>query len=171
MIIDITGVTSGTSPYDVFLCTWDLNNCFFVSGSVSIPPTVQIDSDNFYQNEELLQLKIIDGAGCVFTEPLPCTATPTPTPTATPTPTPSPTPTNTPIPTPEPTPTPVPCLEYSVYNLYDNMLELNFEPCCGEVNISPYGLVGQTTVTFCSTTYPTTSSPSTITLLGNCPNC
>ena len=65
MIIDITGVTSGTSPYDVFLCTWDLSSCFFVSGSVAIPPTVQIDSDNFFPNEELLQLKIIDGAGCV----------------------------------------------------------------------------------------------------------
>jgi hypothetical protein len=51
------------------------------------------------------------------------------------------------------------------------MFELNFEPCCGEVNVSPYGLAGTTTLTFCSTSYPTTSASSTITLLGNCPSC
>ena len=96
MILDITVVTSGTSPYDIFLCTWDLNNCFFVSGSTSIPPTIQIDSDNFFPNEDLLQLKIIDGNGCItfnyyiLPTPTPTTSNfPTPTPTLTPTPSPT----------------------------------------------------------------------------------
>ena len=114
MIIDITGVTSGTSPYDIFLCDWTLTSCFYVSGVTSIPPTIHIDSDNYFPNLDLLQIKIIDGAGCVFIEPQPCTVipTPTPTPTASPTPTPTatptPTPTATPTPTPTATPTPTP---------------------------------------------------------------
>jgi hypothetical protein len=81
MIIEITGVTSGTSPYDIFLCNWDLTSCFYVSGVTAIPPNVYINSDNYFPNLELLQIKIIDGTGCVFVDPQPCTVTPTPTPT------------------------------------------------------------------------------------------
>jgi hypothetical protein len=174
MIIDITGVTSGTSPYDIFLCDWTLTSCFYVSGVTSIPPTVHIDSDNYFPNLELLQIKIIDGAGCVFTEPQPCPVTPTPTPTPTPTFTPTPTPTFTPTPTPTftPTPTPTPCNYYRVGNIGDGIIEVTFTPCCGEINISPYGL-SNGNFSICSSTTPITSSVTygTVTLLSTCPTC
>ena len=60
MLIEITGVTSGNSPYDIYLCTWDLSSCFFISGSTTIPPTVTINTDNYFPNNELLQIKIVD---------------------------------------------------------------------------------------------------------------
>jgi hypothetical protein len=171
MIIQITGVTSGTSPYDVFLCNWDLSSCFYISGYTNIPPTVYIDSDNYFPNLELLQIKIIDGAGCVFVDPQACIATPTPTPTSTPTPTPSPTPTVTPTPT--PSPTPIPCYSYRISNSSDGMIQVNFTPCCGESQTSPYSLSGGNIITVCSSTLPTTSSViyGSVVLLGACSSC
>ena len=172
MIIDITGVTSGTSPYDIFLCDWTLTSCFYISGVTNIPPNVYIDSDNYFPNLELLQLKIIDGIGCVFVEPQPCIPTPTPTPTSTPTPTPTSTPTPTPTPTPMPTFKPPTCLYYRVGNIGDGIIEVTFTPCCGEINISPYGL-SNGNFTICSSTLPTTSSVTdgAVTLLSTCPTC
>ncbi len=98
MLIEISGVTNGTGPYDVYLCTWDLLSCFYVSGVTTIPPNIVIDSDNYFPSLELLKLKIVDNYGCVEIIETPCEPTPTPTPTATPTPTPTPTPTATPLP-------------------------------------------------------------------------
>ena len=164
MIIEITGVTSGTSPYDIYLCNWDLTSCFYISGVTNIPPNVYIDSDNYFPNLELLQLKIIDGIGCVFVDPQPCIPTPTPTPTSTPKPT------LTPTPTPTPTPT---CTYYSIYNGNEVIIQVNFTSCCGEIDVSPFGLQVDNTLFICSTTTPTVSllTSTVISNLGVCPTC
>lgn len=106
MIIQITGVTSGNSPYDVFLCDTGYTSCFLISGSCTIPPTVIIDTDYFFPNYNYVGLKLVDTNGCIITQNQVCIPAPTPTPTTSPTPTPTTTPT--PTPTTTPTPTPVP---------------------------------------------------------------
>jgi hypothetical protein len=68
MIIQITGVTSGTSPYDVFLCDTGYTSCFLISGSCQIPPTVTIETDNFFPNYDSIGVKLIDSNGCIYTE-------------------------------------------------------------------------------------------------------
>lgn len=72
MLIEITGVTSGQSPYDVFLCNPDLTSCFYISGNTIIPPSVIIDTQNYFPNEFLLNLKIIDTNGCTFIKTIDC---------------------------------------------------------------------------------------------------
>ena len=64
MLIEITGVTSGTSPYNIYVC--DSNNaaCFFVTGVTSFSPSLVIDTDNFFPNLQAVYLKIIDGTLC-----------------------------------------------------------------------------------------------------------
>jgi hypothetical protein len=88
---------SGTSPFDIYLCDINLNQCVFTQTEtspsypiiISLPPT-------FYGVNQLI-VKIIDGNGCetfnyyILPTPTP-TASNTPTPTITPTPTPTPTP-------------------------------------------------------------------------------
>ena len=88
MIIDVTGVTSGSSPYLIYLCDWDLSSCFFITGVTSIPPIVQIDSNYYFPGLQLLKVKIFDNDGCFEIIEAPCL--PTPQPTATPLPTPLP---------------------------------------------------------------------------------
>ena len=88
MIIDVTGVTSGSSPYLIYLCDWDLSSCFFITGVTSIPPTIQIDSNYYFPGLQLLKVKIFDNDGCFEIIDAPCL--PTPQPTATPLPTPLP---------------------------------------------------------------------------------
>jgi hypothetical protein len=88
MIIDVTGVTSGSSPYLVYLCDWNLSSCFFITGVTSIPPTIQIDSNYYFPGLQLLKVKIFDNDGCFEIIDAPCL--PTPQPTATPLPTPLP---------------------------------------------------------------------------------
>jgi hypothetical protein len=68
MIIYVTGVTSGTSPYDVFLCNTGYTSCFLISGSCQIPPTVVINTNYFFPNYNYLGLKIVDTKGCIFRE-------------------------------------------------------------------------------------------------------
>jgi len=68
MIIYVTGVTSGTSPYDVFLCNTGYTSCFLISGSCQIPPTVVINTNYFFPNYNYLGLKIVDTNGCIFTK-------------------------------------------------------------------------------------------------------
>ena len=65
MIIEITGVTSGTSPYDIFICDQTNTSCFYVSGSTTIPPNVYIYADNYFPNEQNLWVKLIDTDGCI----------------------------------------------------------------------------------------------------------
>lgn len=114
MIIEITGVTSGLTPFDVYLCDTGYTSCFLISGSCLIPPTIVINTNNYFPNSNEVGIKLIDSNGCITTENKICipTPTPTPTPSSTPTPTPtiSPTPTATATPTPtiSPTPTPTP---------------------------------------------------------------
>jgi hypothetical protein len=85
---------SGTSPFDIYLCDINLNQCVFIQTEtspsypiiISLPPT-------FYGVNQLI-VKIIDGNGCeTFNYYILPTPTPTPTITPTITPTPSPTPT------------------------------------------------------------------------------
>lgn len=64
MLITVTGSTSGTSPYNIYICDATNTSCFYVSGVTSIPPSVIIDSDNYFPNEDSLHLKIIDGSMC-----------------------------------------------------------------------------------------------------------
>ena len=86
MIIDITGVTSGSSPYLIYLCDWDLSSCFFITGVTTIPPIVQIDSNYYFPGLQLLKVKIFDRKGCFEIIDVPCLPTPPPNPTPLPTP-------------------------------------------------------------------------------------
>ena len=149
MLIEISGVTNGTGPYDVYLCTWDLLSCFYVSGVTTIPPNIVINSDNYFPNLELLQIKIIDGAGCVFTEPQPCTVIPTPTPT----PTASPTPTPTATPTPTPTATPIPCDCYTLEGGGSSGATFGYYDCSSVYQVVIVGT--GVTVNYCMSTAPT----------------
>lgn len=64
MIIQITGVTSGTSPYNIYICDSNNIGCFFVSGVTTIPPSVTIDTENYFPNAQAVYIKIIDGSIC-----------------------------------------------------------------------------------------------------------
>jgi hypothetical protein len=118
MIIQITGVTSGTSPYDVFLCDTGYTSCFLISGSCQIPPTVVVNTDYFFPNYYYVGLKLVDTNGCIFTQNQVCIPAPTPTPTVSPTPTSTPTSTPTPTTSPTPTPTPTPGLTVNLWDQY-----------------------------------------------------
>jgi hypothetical protein len=72
MVIEITGVTSGLSPYDIFICDQTNTSCFYVSGSTTIPPSVYIYTDNYFPNEQILNVRLIDTNGCVKTYLLVC---------------------------------------------------------------------------------------------------
>jgi hypothetical protein len=65
MIIEITGVTSGQSPYDIFLCSTGGTSCFFISGNTFIPPNIVIDSEDYFPGEQTLLVRLIDTNGCV----------------------------------------------------------------------------------------------------------
>lgn len=73
MIIEITGVTSGQSPYDVFLCTTGNTNCFFISGNTTIPPNIILNTEDYFPSEQVLSIKLIDTNGCIHNEILDCT--------------------------------------------------------------------------------------------------
>jgi len=73
MIIEITGVTSGQPPYDVFICDTGGTACFFVSGNTNIPPSVIIDTNNFFPYKEQIIIKIIDTNGCIYQNLQNCT--------------------------------------------------------------------------------------------------
>lgn len=72
MILQITGATSGTSPYDIFLCNQDNTSCFYVSGLTTIPPDVYILTDNYFPGENVLFVKLIDLDGCVKEQKIAC---------------------------------------------------------------------------------------------------
>jgi hypothetical protein len=65
MIIEITGVTSGQSPYDIFICDSTNTSCFFVSGNTYIPPSVIINTDDYFPYQQSLYVRIVDTNGCV----------------------------------------------------------------------------------------------------------
>ena len=64
MLIEITGVTSGTSPYNIYVCDSNNTACFFVTGVTSFSPSLVIDTDSFFPNLQAVYLKIIDGTLC-----------------------------------------------------------------------------------------------------------
>ena len=130
MIIDVTGVTSGSSPYLIYLCDWSLNSCFFITGVTSIPPIVQIDSNYYFPGLQLLKVKIFDNDGCFEIIDAPCLPTPTS------------------LPPPPPTPTPgcAPCLDVCTYwqiNLGAGPCIFKLFDCNGNiVNIRFFGTAG-----------------------------
>ena len=72
MNVEITGVTSGQPPYDIFICDSTNTSCFFVSGSTFIPPNIIFDTDDFFPNENYLYLRIVDTNGCVYSTVINC---------------------------------------------------------------------------------------------------
>lgn len=72
MLVEITGVTSGQSPYDFFICNQTNTSCFFVSGSCNLPPSVIFDTDNYFPYEQTLYVRVIDTNGCVHNNILVC---------------------------------------------------------------------------------------------------
>lgn len=72
MIIKITGDTGGVEPYDIYLCDPTNTGCFYISGLTYIPATVEINTDNYFPNEKLLFLKVIDVNGCIYTKSIDC---------------------------------------------------------------------------------------------------
>jgi hypothetical protein len=88
---------SGTSPFDIYLCDINLNQCVFIQTETSPSyPIIITPPPTFYGVNQLI-VKIIDGNGC---ETFNYYILPTPTPTASHTPTPTVTPTLTPTPSP-----------------------------------------------------------------------
>jgi hypothetical protein len=72
MIIQITGDTGGLEPYDIFLCDPSNTSCFYVSGLTTIPATVEINTENYFPNETILYIRIIDVNGCIYTKEINC---------------------------------------------------------------------------------------------------
>lgn len=72
MIIQITGDTGGLEPYDIFLCDPSNTSCFYVSGLTTIPATVEINTENYFPNEIILYIRIIDVNGCIYTKEINC---------------------------------------------------------------------------------------------------
>ena len=65
MIIEITGVTNGAGPYDIYLCDPTNTSCFYISGNTSIHGSVYVNTESFFPNENLLYIKIVDTSGCI----------------------------------------------------------------------------------------------------------
>jgi hypothetical protein len=74
MLIEITGVTSGQAPYDVFICNQANTSCFLVTGGTNIPPTLIFDTELYFPYEQVVTLKIIDLFGCQITDIVVCRA-------------------------------------------------------------------------------------------------
>ena len=72
MILQITGTTSGTSPYDIFLCDENNTSCFYISGLTNIPPDVYILTDNYFPGENVVFVKLIDLNGCIHEQKIVC---------------------------------------------------------------------------------------------------
>lgn len=100
MIVEITGVTSGQSPYDIFLCNSGGTSCFFISGNTQIPPNIYIDSEDYFPGEEKLLLRLIDTNGCIHDEIQDCL------------------------------PTPCSCSEYMVVWNSPSIVTFSYDPCC-----------------------------------------
>jgi hypothetical protein len=145
MILEITGVTSGQSPYDIFLCNTGGTSCFFISGNTFIPPNVLIDTQNYFPNEETLLLRLIDTNGCVHDEIQNCASGATGS---------------------------CVCNEYKVKWAYPGIISFSYDPCCPSGFTSTTIVSYPTEFFFSSSTTPNviTSSGGIITDIGDlCP--
>ena len=80
---------SGTSPFDVYICQFNLTGCFYIDTITSgdIPYTFTIPAP--YDTAESYCVKVVDDQGCVISGCSIVNPTPTPTNTVTPTNTPT----------------------------------------------------------------------------------
>lgn len=106
----------GIPPYVISVCDIFQYSCQTVTTIYDyIPPSVSFNIPSPYSSAPKVLIKIVDSAGCVFTQEYIC-VTPTPTPSITPTNTPtiSLTPSNTPTPSITPSFTPTPSITPSI---------------------------------------------------------
>jgi hypothetical protein len=103
MIIEITGVTSGQSPYDIFLCNTGGTSCFFISGNTFIPPNVEIDTQFYFPGEQTLLVRLIDTNGCIHDEIQDCSSGSTGT---------------------------CVCREYNIVWGHPGLITFSYDPCC-----------------------------------------
>jgi len=106
--IQITNISGGTYPIDVFISDVYGNNEYYLTGiTTPVPPTVYYTTiiPPIFDTAPEILLKLVDANGCEMFERIPCSG-PTPTPTITQTPTPTVTPGLSPNPTPTITSTP-----------------------------------------------------------------
>jgi hypothetical protein len=106
--IQITNISGGTYPIDVFISDVYGNNEYYLTGiTTPVPPTVYYTTiiPPIFDTAPEILLKLVDANGCEMFERIPCSG-PTPTPTITQTPTPTVTPGLSPSPTPTITTTP-----------------------------------------------------------------
>ena len=61
--IEISG-TTGTSPYDIYLCDITNSYCYLMSGSTSIPPSVTFIVHPPLDDVNSLLIKLVDFNGC-----------------------------------------------------------------------------------------------------------
>ena len=137
---------SGTSPFDVYICQFNLTGCFYIDTITSgdIPYTFTIPAP--YDTAESYCVKVVDDQGCVISGCSVVNPTPTPTNTVTPTKTVTPsvtssigvsqTPTTTPTPTVTPTFTTTPTVTItptSSQPLVEYYALVNGTYCCGDL--------------------------------------
>jgi hypothetical protein len=127
MLIEISGVTGGQSPYDVFLCTTANTSCFFISGNTFIPPNIIIDSEDYFPGEDVLLLRLIDTNGCVYNEIQDCLVPP---------------------------PSPCICKEYKVIWGHPGLITFSYDPCCPSGTNTTTTINFPNTFTFSSSTTP-----------------
>lgn len=127
MVIEITGTTGGQSPYDVFLCNTGGTSCFYVSGNTNIPPSIIIDTENYFPTEETLLLRLIDTNGCVFDEIQDCTSGATGT---------------------------CVCNEYEIKWGHPGIISVSYDPCCPSGETITQNVSFPTTFLFSSSTTP-----------------
>lgn len=72
MLVQITGSTNTTPPFDIFLCDSLNVSCFYISGLTDLNPVVIFDTEDYFPKENYLFLKIIDKNGCVYLNDLDC---------------------------------------------------------------------------------------------------
>jgi len=145
MLIEITGTTGGLSPYDVFLCNTGGTNCFFISGNTNIPPSIFIDTENYFPSEETLLLRFIDTNGCIFEEIQNCSSGSTGT---------------------------CVCKEYVVNIGHPIPVTFSYEPCCPSGTTVIQNLFLPINFTFSSSTAPNiiSGAPGVISLVRDiCP--
>jgi hypothetical protein len=137
---------SGTSPFDVYICQFNLTGCFYIDTITSgdIPYTFTIPAP--YDTAESYCVKVVDNQGCVISGCSVVNPTPTPTNTVTPTKTVTPsvtssigvsqTPTTTPTPTVTPTFTTTPTVTITPTSsepLVEYYALVNGTYCCGDL--------------------------------------